>query len=76
LDITRLGSAKRFEKMCHRLALYEFRDATALAASWDGGRDVVVFGSSTAGDMVFQCKFTSDLIGAKAKIAQSLDAIS
>jgi hypothetical protein len=75
LDITRLGSSKRFEQMCFRLARYEFPTAAALAESWDGGRDVVVFGSSTAGDVVFQCKFIRSLIGAKAKIAKSLDAI-
>lgn len=75
LDITLLGSPKRFHEMCFRLARYEFPNAVPLGASWDGGRDVVVFGSSTAGDVVFQCKFTTDLIAAKAKIAQSLDAV-
>jgi hypothetical protein len=35
----------------------------------------VVFASRGGGDVVFQCKFTKDLIAAKTKIAASLDAL-
>ena len=74
LDLTLLRDPKRFEKMCFRLARYEFADAIPVADSWDGGRDTVFFGSSK-GDVVFQCKFTKDLIAAKPKIVASLDAL-
>jgi hypothetical protein len=70
-----LDSSKRFHDMCFRLARYEFADAIPLSSSWDGGRDVVVFGSDMAGDVVFQCKFTRNPTRAKAKIAASLDAL-
>lgn len=76
LDLMLLGDWRRFEQMCFRLARYEFPRAVALARSWDGGRDVVAFNlSDTAGDVVFQCKFTEDLLGTKGKIAASLNAL-
>lgn len=43
LDLTLLREPKRFEEMCLQLAQYEVPDAMPLAASWDGGRDLVVF---------------------------------
>jgi hypothetical protein len=77
LDLTLLREPKRFEQMCFRLARYEFPDVIPTAQSWDGGRDLVVFGKTRGrnGDVVFQCKFVKDLIAAKRKIAQSLDAL-
>ncbi len=76
LDLMLLGDGRRFEQMCFRLARYEFPGAMALAQSWDGGRDVVAFDLSGAdGDVVFQCKFTEDLLGTKGKIRTSLDAL-
>lgn len=76
LDLSRLQSPTRFQQMCFRLALYEFPDAITLSASWDRGRDIVVLASASAGDVVFQCKFTTNLIAAKSKIAASLDALA
>lgn len=78
LDLTLLRHPKRFQDMCFRLARYEFPNAIPLAQSWDGGRDVVVFGepSRGSGEVVFQCKFTKDLLAAKSKIAASLDALA
>ncbi len=75
LDLTLLRDPKRFEKMCFRLARYEFTDAVPLADSWDGGRDIVIFSSGGNGDVVFQCKFVTDLVAAKAKIVASIDAL-
>jgi hypothetical protein len=75
LDLTLLRNSKRFEDLCFRLARYEFPDAMSLSESWDGGRDIVVFTSRGAGDVVFQCKFTKNLLAAKAKIASSLDSL-
>jgi len=73
-----LREPKRFQDMCFRLARYEFPNAIPLAQSWDGGRDVVVLGepSHGNGDVVFQCKFTKDLLASKSKIAASLDALA
>lgn len=69
---------KRFQEMCFRLARYEFPNAVALASSWDGGRDIVIFSRNLAGadDVVFQCKFIKHLIAAKPKIVASLDAFT
>ena len=75
LDLMLLGDAKRFQEMCFRLARYEFPLAVPLSVTWDGGADVTVLGSSNTGDVVFQCKFTKDLLAAKAKIAASLDTL-
>lgn len=76
LDLMLLGDGHRFEQMCFRLARHEFPGAIALAQSWDGGRDVVTFDLSGAeGDVVLQCKFTEDLLGAKGKIRTSLDVL-
>ena len=76
LDLNRLQSSDRFQQMCFRLAQYEFPDAIALSASWDRGRDIVVLASAKSGDLVFQCKFTKNLIAAKSKIAASLDSLA
>jgi len=75
VDLTLLRDPKRFQDMCFRLARYEFPDAVPLSETWDGGWDVVVFGSRDSGDVVFQCKFTKDLIRAKHKIVASLDSM-
>ena len=75
LDLTLLRDPKRFQDMCFRLARYEFAGALPLSESWDGGWDVVVFGSPDSGDVVFQCKFTKDLAKAKGKILKSLDTM-
>ena len=75
VDLTLLRDPKRFQEMCFRLARYEFPDAIPLSETWDGGWDVVVFGSRDSGDVVFQCKFTRDLIRAKRKIVASLDSM-
>src|SRR6202035_262508 len=78
LDLTLLREPKRFEDMCFRLARYEFPDVVPLAQSWDGGRDLVIFGQAHNGnaDVVFQCKFIKDLTAAKPKITRSLDALA
>lgn len=76
VDLNRLRSPSRFQQMCFRLAQYEFPDAITLSASWDRGRDIVVLASASDGDVVFQCKFTRNLIAAKSKIAASLDALA
>jgi hypothetical protein len=78
LDLMLLREPKRFEQMCFRLARYDFPDAFPLAASWDGGRDLVVFQETGRrdGDIVFQCKFVKDLVAAKGKIIASLDALA
>jgi len=78
LDLTLLREPKRFEDMCFRLARYEFPDVVPLAQSWDGGRDLVIFGQAHNGnaDVVFQCKFIKDLTAAKPKITKSLDALA
>lgn len=77
LDLMLLREPKRFQEMCFRLARYEFPDAMPLAESWDGGRDVVVLDRDHGhgGDVVFQCKFTKNLIAAKPKIEASLNAL-
>jgi len=83
LDLMLLREPDRFEKLCFRLARYEFPDAKPwlTARSWDGGRDVVVpdvefcFGGDPRRDVVFQCKFMKNLTAAKPKIAESLDAL-
>ena len=75
VDLTLLRDPKRFQDMCFRLARYEFSDAVPLSETWDGGWDVVVFGSRDSGDVVFQCKFTKDLMRAKRKIVASLDSM-
>jgi hypothetical protein len=78
LDLTLLREPKRFEDMCFRLARYEFPEVVSLAPSWDGGRDLVVFGRAHNGnaDVVFQCKFVKNLATAKPKIKESLDALA
>ena len=76
IDLTLLRDPKRFQELCFRLARYEFPDAIPVAETWDGGADVVVFGSRGSGDVVFQCKFTKDLIGSKRKILNSLDTLA
>lgn len=78
LDLMLLREPKRFEQMCFRLARYEFPDVVPLAQSWDGGRDLVIFGHADNGnaDVVFQCKFIKDLTTAKPKITKSLDALA
>jgi hypothetical protein len=78
LDLTLLREPKRFEQMCFRLARYAFPDVVPLAQSWDGGRDLVIFGQAHNGnaDVVFQCKFIKDLTTARPKIIKSLDALA
>jgi hypothetical protein len=78
LDLTLLREPKRFERMCFRLARYEFPDVIHLAQSWDSGRDLVVFRDARygGGDVVFQCKFVKDLAAAKPAITESLDALA
>lgn len=78
LDLTLLRDPKRFEKMCFRLARYEFPGVVPLAQSYDGGRDLIIFGQAHNGnaDVVFQCKFVKDLIAAKPKVTKSLDALA
>jgi hypothetical protein len=75
IDLTLLRDPKRFQNMCFHLARYEFADAIPLSESWDGGWDVVVFGSPDGGDVVFQCKFAKDPNRAKRKILASLDTM-
>ena len=57
---------------------YEFPRAIPLAQSWDSGRDVAVFDKPAGrnGDVVFQYKFSKDLLAAKGKIAAPLDALA
>jgi hypothetical protein len=76
LDFGLLESDRRFQAMCFRLAVREFRGAVPCAhGSWDGGRDVVCFGH-TSGDTVWQCKFTQrSLSELKPKILESLRAL-
>jgi hypothetical protein len=76
LDLSVLRSPTRFQSMCLRLARYEFPDGVAVAPSWDGGRDAVILGRATAGDIVIQCKFIQSLTQAKPKIIKSLDALA
>jgi hypothetical protein len=78
LDLMLLREPKRFEDMCFRLARYEFPGVVPLAQSWDGGRDLAIFGQAHNGngDVVFQCKFIKNLMAAKPKITKSLDALA
>lgn len=76
LDLKLLGTPGRFADMCFRLARYEFPDVMPLAPSWDGGRDLVLFGEPRGqGDIAFQCKFVKNLAAARTKITASLDRL-
>jgi hypothetical protein len=77
LDLGILESDKRFQTMCYYLARKEFPRAIPVAhGSWDGGRDILCF-SGDAGDIVWQCKFTSRSLSAlKPKIIESLAALN
>ena len=41
LDLLKLETPERFQQFCTRLARREYPDALPLAASWDGGRDIL-----------------------------------
>lgn len=77
LDLTVLRDPKRFESMCFQLARYEFPHVVPTGSSWDGGRDLIVFGQTREdnGDTVFQCKFSSRLSAIKPKIVSALDGL-
>ena len=76
LDLTLLRTPDRFAQMCFRLARYEFTGVMPLAATWDGGRDLVLFSETNhRGDTVFQCKFVKNVSVAKTKISASLDRL-
>jgi hypothetical protein len=76
LDLGLLESDRRFQSMCFRLAAREFPGAVPFAhGSWDGGRDIVLFGQKS-GDIVWQCKFTQrSLSELKPQILESLRAL-
>ena len=76
LDFGLLESDRRFQSMCFRLAVREFPEAVPCAhGSWDGGRDIVLFGQKS-GDTVWQCKFTQrSLSELKPQILESLRAL-
>lgn len=63
LDLMRLDTPERFENLCFRLAQAEYPSAIAVAmGSWDRGRDIhELAGSNGKEEVVWQCKFTTDL---------------
>ncbi len=79
--LTRLDSPEQFQTLCFRLARREFPGAVPLNfASWDGGRDILLFGGLEDGELVheivWQAKFTDDLgSGTKRAICDSIDTI-
>lgn len=78
LDLTRLGSAERFQALCTRLARRAFPEAYPMAfGSWDGGRDVVhlmrMRDDALVHEAVWQAKYTTRLDATtKRSIAESI----
>jgi hypothetical protein len=72
-----LQSPKRFQSMCVRLARRRFPDAIPVHfGSWDGGADVVDFGSTDTDQIIWQCKFTANLgSSTKRSIRESLRSL-
>jgi hypothetical protein len=73
LDLMLLESPRRFQDMCFRLARKRFPNAVPVNfASWDRGCDIIEFATPRGrGDVIWQCKFTSDLGSTTRRAIQS-----
>jgi len=79
VDLYLLETWQRFQEFCFQLARAEHGYAVGMSTTWDGGRDVSVYGhveGKTVELVALQCKFVRSLgADTKRSIRASLDAV-